>query len=60
MTQMTFSLKMTVDQANHIKQLLENDMKQQEKWIVAQQTTDDERTQAQASYARSEQLLRQF
>ena len=57
---MTFSLKMTVTEANHVKALLEADMRQQEAWILAKQTTDEERTEAQGRLSISERLLREF
>jgi len=54
------TLKITFDEAAHIEALLKEDMKQQEKWILAQQTTDEEKAEAQRRYAIDEKLLRQY
>jgi hypothetical protein len=57
---MTYSLKLRVSDANYIKALLQKDMKRCEQWILAAQTTDEERESAQNDYATAERLLKEF
>lgn len=57
---MTFALKMGVEDANHVKALLEEDIKQQEAWILAKATNEDEKNEAKRRLSISDRLLREF